>query len=56
MDVPAVLARFEDLLLRYSEDYQIEALSDDLRKEALKDLIPPALEQCIKDNNASRMS
>ena len=49
VDVPAVLARFEDLLLRYSEDYQTEALSDDLKKEALKDLIPPALEQTIKD-------
>ena len=48
-EVPAVLAQFEDLLLRYSEDYSSEALSDDLKKEALKELIPSALEQCIKD-------
>ena len=47
-EVPAVLAWFEDFLLRYSEDYSSEALNDDLKKEALKDLIPPALEQCIK--------
>ena len=33
----------------YSEDYNFEALSDHLKKESLKDLIPPALEQCIKD-------
>ena len=48
-DVPGVLARFEDLLLKYNEDYNTDALSDDLKKEALKELIPVALEQCIKD-------
>ena len=31
----------------YYEDY--EALSDDLKKEALKELIPPALAQTVKD-------
>ena len=40
-DVPSVLARFEDLLLRYHEDYSSEALSDDLKKEALNKFIPP---------------
>ena len=48
-DVPDLLARFDDLRLRYSEDYDTEALSDDLKKEALKELIPVALEQHIKD-------
>ena len=49
IDVPELLARFDDLLLRYAEDYKTEALSDDLKKEALKELIPVGLEQSIKD-------
>jgi len=49
VDVPAVLARFEDLLIKYYEDYESEALSDDLKKEALKELIPPALAQTVED-------
>ena len=49
IDVPDLLARFDDLLLRYSDDYKTEALSDDLKKEALKELIPSAFEQAIKD-------
>ena len=32
VDVPAVLARFEDYLLWYAGDYQSEALSGDLRR------------------------
>ena len=48
-EVPDILARFDDLLLRYSDDYKTEALSDDLKKEALKEFIPSALEQAIKD-------
>ena len=38
--MPDLLARFDDLLLRHS---------DDLKKEALKELIPSALEQAIND-------
>ena len=50
VDVPAVcFAKFEDLLLKHYEDYESEALSDDLKKEALKELIPPALGQSVKD-------
>ena len=41
-DVPDILARFDDLLLRYSDDCKTQALSDDLKKEALKELIPGA--------------
>ena len=37
------------MLFRYHEDYQSEALSDDLKKEALKELIPTALETTLKD-------
>ena len=37
------------MLTSYREDYSSDALSDDLKKEALKDLIPSALEQTIKD-------
>ena len=48
-EVPAILAKFEDMLLRYREDYSSDALSDDLVKEALKDLIPTALETTVKD-------
>ena len=44
-----MFAKFEDLLLRYYEDYQAEALSDDLEIEALKELIPTALAQTVKD-------
>ena len=47
--MPAALAKFEDLLLKYYEDYQSEALSDDLKKEALKEIIPPALTQTVND-------
>ena len=54
IDVPGVLARFEDMLLQHAEDYKTEALSDDLKKEAFKELIPPALEQTIKDVVMSR--
>ena len=49
MDVPAFLARSEDMLTRHREDYSFDALSDDLKKGALKDIIPSALEQTIKD-------
>ena len=49
MDVPAVLARFEDLLLDYTEDFKTDALSDDLKKEAYKEMIPGALEQTVTD-------
>ena len=49
MDVPTFLAKFEDLLLRYYEDYQSEALSDDLQKTAMRELIPVALQQTVKD-------
>ena len=48
-EVPDLLARFDDLLLRYHDDYKTDALSDDLKKEALKELIPVSLEQAIKD-------
>ena len=44
-----MLAKFEDMRLKYYEDYETEALSDDSRKEALKELIPPALAQTVKD-------
>ena len=47
--MPDLLARFDDLLLPYHDDYSIDALSDDLKKEALKELIPCSLEQAIKD-------
>jgi hypothetical protein len=49
VEVPALLPKFEDMLLRYHENYSSEALSDDLKKEALKDLIPKALEVTVKD-------
>ena len=49
VEVPAVLAKFEDMLLKYDEDYETEAFSVDLKKEALKDVIPPALAQTLKD-------
>ena len=49
VDVPAVLAKFEDVLLRYAEGYQSQALPDDLKNEAFKELIPPAPEQTVKD-------
>ena len=48
-EVPDLLARFDDLLVLYNEDYKTDALSDDLKKEALKELIPSSLEQAIKD-------
>ena len=48
-EVPDPLALFHDLLLCYNEDYKTDALSDDLKKEALKELIPSSLEQAIKD-------
>ena len=35
--------------MKCNEDYKTDALSDDLNKEALKELIPPSVEQCIKD-------
>ena len=44
-----MLARFDDLLLCYHDDYSTNALSDDLKKEALKELIPSSLEQAGKD-------
>ena len=47
--VPDLLARFDDLPLRCSEDHKTEAASDDPKKEVLKEFIPGALEQCIKD-------
>ena len=37
------------MLLRYNEDYSTVALSEDLKQEALKELIHVAREQCIKD-------
>ena len=46
--MPAALAKFEDLLLKYCEDYQSQALSDDLKKDALKEIIPPALTYIVK--------
>ena len=49
VEVPALLPRFEDMLFRYHEDYHSEGLSDDLKKEALKELIPKALDTTIKD-------
>ena len=36
VDVPSVLARFEEMFLKHVEDYEFDALSDDLEKEALK--------------------
>ena len=44
-----MLAKLEDLLLKCFGDYETEAFSDDLKKEALKELIPPALGQTVKD-------
>ena len=38
MDIPFVLAKFDDLLIRYYNDYQIEALSDASLKAALRHL------------------
>ena len=49
VEVPALLSKFEDLLVRYHEDYKSEALSDDLKKDAIKELIPKALETTVKD-------
>ena len=49
MQVPALLSKFEDLLFRYHEDYKSDALLDDLKKEAIKELIPKALETTVKD-------
>ena len=43
-DVPVLLARFGGLLPCYNEDYKTESLSDDLKRQALKELIPVALE------------
>ena len=36
VEVPAMLAKFEDILFKHYEDYKTEALSDDLKKEGLK--------------------
>ena len=41
------MAKFEDMLLRYAEDHSSEALPDDLKKEALKELIPTVLEATV---------
>ena len=49
VEVPALLARFEDMFFIYHKDYNSEALSDDLKKEALEELIPKVLETTIKD-------
>ena len=38
--MPDFLARFDDLLLRYHDDYCNDTLSDDFKKEAMKELIP----------------
>ena len=35
--------------MKCNEDFKSDALSDDFKMEALKELILPALEQCIKD-------
>ena len=35
--------------LRYHEYYESEDLSDDLKKDALKEIIPPAFSQTVKD-------
>ena len=47
-DVPAVLAKFGDLLFNYAEDYQMEAMSDDLKKK-LRKMKPAAPKQTVKD-------
>ena len=49
MDVPFVLAKFDDLLIHYYSDYQIEALSDASLKAALRALIPAVLRDIVKD-------
>ena len=49
MDVPFVLAKFDDLLIHYYNDYQIEALSDASLKAALRALIPAVLRDIVKD-------
>ena len=48
MDVPFVLAKFDDLLVCYYMDYQTEALSDDLQKTAMRALIPVVLQDIVK--------
>ena len=49
MDVPLVLAKFDDLLVCYYKDYQMEALSDNLQKIAMRALIPVVLQQIVQD-------
>ena len=43
------MAKFDDLLIRYYNDYQIEALSDASLKAALRALIPAVLRDIVKD-------
>ena len=43
------MAKFDDLLIRYYNDYQIEALSDASLKAALRALIPAVLRDSVKD-------
>ena len=49
MDVPFVLAKFDDLLVCYYRDYQTEALSDNLQKIAMRALIPVVLQDIVQD-------
>ena len=42
-EVPDLLARFDDLLLRYNEDYKTDAQSDELKKEAPEAVNPQHL-------------
>ena len=49
MDVPCVLAKFDDLLVCDYRDYQTEALSDVLQKTAMRSLIPVVLQDVVQD-------
>ena len=49
MDVPLVLAKFDDLLACYYKDYQMEVFSDNLQKVAIRALILVVLQQIVQD-------
>ena len=49
MDVPFVMAKFDDLLVWYYREYQTEALSDDLQKTAMRALIPVVIQDLVQD-------
>ena len=48
-EVPAIIKAFEKLLERYKDDFKVDAMTDDLKKQALLELIPAELESTVQD-------